>query len=331
MKLTYISILRSLSILVVVFFHVYQYMYVPAHFPETVQMYHDTYFWINQCVGINVAMPMFTLIAGFLFSYLYDKGKYQEFVPLIKKKAMRLLLPFFVFGILMMATTGVPFRPWELYTGGFAHLWYLSFLFWCFPLGWFIKKYMKSVNVQVFMLVVFLLGASQEKFLPMIMGIHNISKWFGWFMLGMLLSSYQTKIKKVISKYHLVTLLLIPFLLQTYFSPLEYGDQTWYSVFCVASFLVGILYIFANMGRHILRLCQPLVWLSKYSFGIYIFHNWVGPYMISSTAKRIFPLEDLAANHIILFPFLLTLSVIFVSWCLSWALMQTKVGRMLIG
>ena len=56
MKLTYISILRSLSILVVVFFHVYQYMYVPAHFPETVQMYHDAYFWINQCVGINVAM-----------------------------------------------------------------------------------------------------------------------------------------------------------------------------------------------------------------------------------------------------------------------------------
>ena len=99
MKLTYISILRSLSILVVVFFHVYQYMYVPAHFPETVQMYHDAYFWFNQCVGINIAMPMFTLIAGFLFSYFYDKGKYQEFVPLIKKKAMRLLLPFFVFGI----------------------------------------------------------------------------------------------------------------------------------------------------------------------------------------------------------------------------------------
>lgn len=65
MKLTYISILRSLSILVVVFFHVYQYMYVPAHFPETVQMYHDAYFWFNQCVGINIAMPMFTLIAGF--------------------------------------------------------------------------------------------------------------------------------------------------------------------------------------------------------------------------------------------------------------------------
>ena len=140
MKLTYISILHSLSILVVVFFHVYQYMYVPAHFPETVQMYHDAYFWFNQCVGINIAMPMFTLIAGFLFSYFYDKGKYQEFVPLIKKKAMRLLLPFFVFGILMMATTGVSFRPWELYTGGFAHLWYLSFLFWCFPLGWFIKE-----------------------------------------------------------------------------------------------------------------------------------------------------------------------------------------------
>lgn len=107
---------------------------------------------------------------------------------------------------------------------------------------------MKSVNVQVFMLAVFLLGASQEKFLPMIIGIHNISKWFGWFMLGMLLASYQMKMKKVISKFHLVILFVIPFLLQAYFIPLEYGDQTWYSVLCVASFLVGILYIFANMG-----------------------------------------------------------------------------------
>ena len=53
-------------------------MYVPAHFPETVQMYHDAYFWFNQCVGINIAMPMFTLIAGFLFSYFYDKGKYNR-------------------------------------------------------------------------------------------------------------------------------------------------------------------------------------------------------------------------------------------------------------
>ena len=87
MKLTYISILRSLSILVVVFFHVYHYMYVPAHFPETVQMYHDTYFWFNQCVGINIAMPMFTLIAGFLFSYFYDKGKYQEFARIQQASA----------------------------------------------------------------------------------------------------------------------------------------------------------------------------------------------------------------------------------------------------
>lgn len=255
MKLTYISILRSLSIMVVVFFHVYQYMYVPAHFPKTVLMYHDAYFWINQCVGINIAMPMFTLIAGFLFSYLYDKGKYQELVSLIKKKAMRLLLPFFVFGILMMATIGVPFRPWELYTGGFAHLWYLSFLFWCFPLGWYIKKYIKSTYVQVFILVVFLWGASQEKVLPAIMGIHNITKWFGWFMLGMLLASYQKKIKKVISKYYLAIFLLVPFLLQLYFNPLEYGHQTWYSVLSVASFLVGSMYLFSNIRGQVLRLC----------------------------------------------------------------------------
>lgn len=81
----------------------------------------------------------------------------------------------------------------------------------------------------------------------MIMGIHNISKWFGWFMLGMLLSSYQTKIKSYI-KISSCDTFIDSILLQTYFSPLEYGDQTWYSVFCVASFLVGILYILLIWG-----------------------------------------------------------------------------------
>ena len=331
MKLTYISILRSLSILIVVFFHVYQFMYVPGHFPQTVNVYEHTYWWFNQCVGINIAMPMFTLIAGYLFVYLYHQGKYQELLPLVKKKALRLLLPFFVFATLMMATVGVPFRPWLLYTGSFQHLWYLPALFWCFPLAWFIEKYVASLTLKLVILAIFLFTASCESVFPHILGIHNITRWFGWFMLGGMLASYHDTLFLVIKKYHLVIPLLLPFLFQVYLKPLEYGDNTWYSVISVALCLVAIMYLFANMGGRFLKICQPLIWFSKFSFGIYIFHFWVGPYIISSTAKRIFPLEELAASHIILFPLMLTLSVLFVSWFLSWLLLKTRVGRMLIG
>ncbi len=73
------------------------------------------------------------------------------------------------------------------------------------------------------------------------------------------------------------------------------------------------------------------MWLSKYSFGLYIFHCWVGPYLISGTAKRLFSLEKLAADHVVLFPLLLTLTIIAISWVLTWALLKTRVGRVLLG
>ncbi|RGN76933.1 hypothetical protein DXB41_16075 [Segatella copri] len=47
--------------------------------------------------------------------------------------------------------------------------------------------------------------------LTMILGIHNITKWFGWFILGMILATYQAELKKVISKYHLELPLLVHF------------------------------------------------------------------------------------------------------------------------
>lgn len=332
MKLTYISILRSLSILTVVFFHIYQYMYVEAHFPATISMYHDTYFWFNQCVGINIAMPMFTLIAGYLFDYLYDRGKYRELWPMVKKKMTRLLLPFFVFGILMMASpSAAPFEPWKLLGGGYGHLWYLTTLFWCFPLAWVIKKYVSNVWGKTGILAVFLLLASQDVSLPPMLGLHGITGWFGWFMLGEMIASYQDAIFGAIRRYRLAVPLLVPFAVQAWFAPVEYGDKAWYLVLCTALVLVGIVYVFANAGGVILKVCQPLVWLSKYSFGLYIFHYWVGPYLISSTAKRLFSLERLAADHVVLFPLLLTLAIIAISWVLTWALLKTRVGRMLIG
>ena len=58
-RLDDISILRVLCILVVVFFHCYGMMYAESHFPETASVYEHLYFIPNQCVFVNVALPLF--------------------------------------------------------------------------------------------------------------------------------------------------------------------------------------------------------------------------------------------------------------------------------
>lgn len=48
-------------------------------------------------------MPMFVFVSGYLFAFLIAKNKYPTFGYLIKNKTKRILLPYFLFGIIMMA------------------------------------------------------------------------------------------------------------------------------------------------------------------------------------------------------------------------------------
>ena len=71
--------------------------------------------------------------------------------------------------------------------------------------------------------------------------------------------------------------------------------------------------------------------LNKTSYGIYVLHYWLQPFIISTTAKRLFGLEALAANHTLLFPFLFFLCSLLMSYIGTKILLRTKVGRFLIG
>ena len=96
-KLIDIAILRTFAIVCVVFFHVYGMMYA-NHFPASKDIYASMYFRVVQCGLINIAMPLFLFISGYLFVYLLQKGKYSTFGDLLKNKVQRVLLPYFIFG-----------------------------------------------------------------------------------------------------------------------------------------------------------------------------------------------------------------------------------------
>lgn len=332
-QLSYIAVLRSLSILVVVFFHTYGYMYAASHFPDSVEQYHHAYYWINQCVFINLAMPLFTVISGFLFAYQYAAGKYHDFWKMAGKKFQRLIIPFIIFALAMMATTGVPFKPWMLYTGGLSHLWYLPMLFWCFIIGYWIQKYIRQWYwlAAILLMLLLLVLAKINDHVPHIFQIHNIIPWYPWFLLGQIIAIYYAPTLAFFSKKpYLMFLLLIPFCVQSYLWPVEYGEATWYSKCTIIAFIFGLWHL-AGKTEKWNAFFKPFLWFSKYSFGIYIFHNWIGPYLISSTSKKLLPLQELATNHIILFPFVLTIVILLVSLLLSWCLLKTRIGKLLIG
>lgn len=328
-RLDTISILRVFCILVVVFFHCYGMMFAESHFPETVSLYEQLYFIPNQCVFINVAMPLFVLISGYLFSFLLQLGKYPTWGNLFRKKGVRILLPYFMFGLFFMATTG-GWHPLQLLQS-YWHLWFLPMLFWCFIAGYAIYRIRTNFVCELSLLILAFIGTFMPKFIPMWLGLHNISRWFYWFYLGMLIYKHKDLLFLYLGKYKLYLWLLVFYGIITYLYPTEYGSEKWYSNLPVTGCLVSIVYLMDKVDWSKNELTTPVVKFSAYSFGIYIWHNWVALMLISKTSQRLFGLPELAANHVILFPLCFSLITLAISWGLSWAMMKTKVGKFLIG
>ncbi len=71
-------------------------------------------------------------------------------------------------------------------------------------------------------------------------------------------------------------------------------------------------------------------WLNRHAYGIYVVHNWLQPFLISSTAIAMFGLDALAMEFPILFPLAFFISSFVLSLGLTWLLLKTRVGRFLI-
>lgn len=329
-KLYDVVVMRSFAIIMVVAFHAYGMMYAAAHFPALKDVYHRMYFIWNQCIIINVAMPMFVFVSGYLFSFLWRKGKYQDFWDLVKNKAKRILLPYFIFGLIMMATTN-NFHPLTLFYGGYWHLWFLPMLFWCFIVAFLLNRYFTSLKAQIIIACVSFILPLFPNFIPRLLGLQGVLTWFCWFYLGIVVFNYKDWLLASITKFRLEYILLVVYLAITIYKPTKYDDVYWYNVIAQISIIVALWYWTNKVDWQKIKWMQPINSISNCSYGIYIFHNWIQVYLISSTAQRVIPLERWAAEHTILFPlgfFLLSLGI---SYALTRLLLKTRVGRFLIG
>lgn len=326
-----IVLLRIISIIIVVFFHAYG-MTHANHLPEYISLeYKNKYELFNQSYLINIAMPLFTVISGYLFSGQLFKQRYSSFTNLIIQKAKRLLMPYYIFTVLFMITTNnINFAPF--YTGGYWHLWYLPMLFWCFIFTFFFHKIVsQNKRIEFSLLLVFFVLALIDKFLPAFMGLYNVSKWYYWFYIGYIIKHYESYIFPAIKRYHLIYAGIVIYFITGILLYSEYGKNTVYGIVASTVAIIIIWYIVRLIPLRNRLINSLLISISSCSFGIYIFHNWLEMYMLSNTAQEILPVATWADNHIYLFPFAFASIAFIISWGMTWILLKCRIGKFLVG
>lgn len=171
-------------------------------------------------------MPLFFFISGYLFAY--KKGlKGKQYGNFIKKKAWRLLLPYFVFNIIFLfpklLVSNFIVDKVEISLGYFlsilltprlnvwGHLWFLFALFILFvfaPLWDFIIK----KNKKIIWIITFILLLLFNLF-PIntdVLAIRDLCKDTLFFVLGMFLATLgQDKIKAICTKRNIVLMLVL--------------------------------------------------------------------------------------------------------------------------
>ena len=126
-----ISILRCSAMLIIVFYHclcAYGVWDDAAYSADLSVPLWDVFIAIMR----NIHLPLFFIIAGFLFGYKRILGGYGNLMKFTKDKFIRVMLPYFIVGIIIVVVQKIPVK--SLFYG-ISHLWFLMTIFECYLFG----------------------------------------------------------------------------------------------------------------------------------------------------------------------------------------------------
>jgi hypothetical protein len=289
-------------------------------------------------------LPLFTFVSGCLFSYLFnEKGKYTNVAGFIQKKFFRLILPYFVFSLLMGLTLSN--LTWFALFNGYEHLWFMVMLFWCFVAARCliqIKFVQKNLILQLA-----ILGISffvSLKFYPQnYLYLDYFVRYFCWFWAGYVFMLHKSKLTGFFSTRNMVILFagyILACILVDLFVPQSdsiygYKNGFRYDILKYISYSCFILFAYISIHKVVTRknfVCP--VWIEQVnacSYGIYIFHHWIIRYAFSANFPYQQTVFRFAELHPIIFPITAFLVMFILSFAITKLLLYTKTGRFLIG
>ena len=145
-------------------------------------------------------LETFVLVSGYVWAYQREtKGRKEGIWALCKKKALRLLLPSLLFGILYMLIFMRNEMSVLTLIEGPGHLWFLPMLFWCFLIGWCILQI--KLSPKIVLPVLYLVSLIRPVGLPL--RLSQALYYLPFFFLGYYIYAYYDWLKDRIKAWHL--------------------------------------------------------------------------------------------------------------------------------
>lgn len=202
--LTELNILKFYGILLVVLGHVvFTYSPMSIITPSTPSPILDSV----KKVIYAFHMPLFIFASGCIFAWQLEvKKKSMTFVQLFKNKFKRLLIPFYVFGLLMVYPTMVLLGvrdPIHYLIDGFIivldprHLWFVYALFLIFLVFFCLRKICIKLDIPIWAIIIVALLLYCFPINMIYFQIKNVEQYLIWFTLGYLFTIYRPVFKYV--------------------------------------------------------------------------------------------------------------------------------------
>lgn len=285
----------------------------------------------------NFHIYAFVLISGYIYCAKYKIEDKTDFLPFIKKKAKRLLVPYIFTALVWVVPITnffLPFRQNDIFTRYIlaenpSQLWFLIMLFDVFlfvrPLSdFFIKHTILGGGAA---LVFYILGIGGGYFLPNIFGVWNGMQYILFFFLGFkLCQKGSSQLQRIpCFAWFLADLVL--------FAAWKWAEDKNGVIFLffrqgtgLLLHIVGALMAFIilqKLGSNVKwKQNKIFVTFSKYSMPIYLFHQQIIYFLIDWLNGAIHPYVHTSVNFI---------GAILISSGISAVLMKWKAMRFLIG
>lgn len=254
--------------------------------------------WVVRFCDVFV-VAAFVFISGYLYSYQSNYlNREQEFKGFVKKKLVRLWIPYVIFGaayffIFQFPSDSFDFKTWVQSPWPVGHMWFLPMLFWFYIIIWIINRF-EFNPIIVFLISAVLSFFPYSRNMPLsILGFSQILYYIFWGYLGYILFKYRKFLYEQISLRGIfIVLFLYCVLLIVYYVPFE-------NVLAISNSIpLKLLGIFIKMFMTftgillIYFLClyltkkyasvSPIVQkISELSFGVYLIHMFLQRYFYS--------------------------------------------------
>lgn len=316
-----ISILRVSAMLMVVFYH----CLCPYSIWDGSDFYigfHVPIWDVVDGILLQIHLPIFFLISGYLYGYKRNLGGYSDNVKFVKDKTQRVLVPYAIVGLFLCLLQD---RDISQMLNGISHLWFLMTIFECYVLGKLVDTvlWMQEGKVQIVMggLVLFIVLIPYRIPVMQFLCLSNIIKYFPFYMLGMLAS--KMNFGKYM-KYKAKTLVLIIILLLFFALQQVYIKKTSITMLLGVS-IVSFIFIYARC-LNIPKLPSWVTSLDKCSMGIYIVHHIVIQEMNSIAFFHVY-----AGEHYYSYPILQFVAITIVCWSMVAVCKKNKYSKYILG